>query len=338
MLVARGRGSGRLKNGRSFHRGSDPSSDHRRLRASSPSLGRPNVRKSTLVNALVGIKVTIGQPQGADHARDHPRHCDRWGDAQLIFVDTPGISPRVRRLDRAMWAMAWSGAHDADIVALMVAPSAARTMKPRRSGQGSRICGATKILIVNKGRSRCQAGPARSRPCEAMNAWRRRGFMISAQMRRRRRRAEGGEVRRNTWIIESRFRTALCGRSGGEITREKNLSAAAPGLPISGSTVRDRWCGRSCVTARCVYRADHLCRRARASARLRWASDSHQGDRAAGAQGNRDLIESRFMYPVRRCARDGPMNPSDYREWGWNSRGIDARHSGRERRSRAWNP
>ena len=42
------------------------------------------------------------------------------GDAQLIFVDTPGIFAPRRRLDRAMVATAWSGAHDADIVALMI--------------------------------------------------------------------------------------------------------------------------------------------------------------------------------------------------------------------------
>jgi len=82
-------------------------------------IGAPNVGKSTLVNALVGAKVTIVTPK-VQTTRAIMRGIAIEGDAQLIFVDTPGIfSPR-RRLDRAMVATAWSGAHDADIVALMV--------------------------------------------------------------------------------------------------------------------------------------------------------------------------------------------------------------------------
>jgi len=59
------------------------------------------------------------------------------GDAQLIFVDTPGIfSPR-RRLDRAMVATAWSGAHDADVVALMV--DAKRGLDDETAGIAARL-------------------------------------------------------------------------------------------------------------------------------------------------------------------------------------------------------
>ena len=80
-------------------------------------IGAPNVGKSTLINALVGSKVSIVTPK-VQTTRTLVRGIATEGAAQLIFVDTPGIfSPR-RRLDRAMVATAWGSTHDADIVAL----------------------------------------------------------------------------------------------------------------------------------------------------------------------------------------------------------------------------
>src|SRR5580700_5752417 len=82
-------------------------------------VGAPNVGKSTLVNALVGSKVTIVSPK-VQTTRAVIRGIAIASSSQLIFVDTPGIFAPRRRLDRAMVAVAWSGAHDADIVALMI--------------------------------------------------------------------------------------------------------------------------------------------------------------------------------------------------------------------------
>ena len=116
---------------------------------SSPSIGAPNVGKSTLVNALVGAKVTIVSPK-VQTTRAIVRGIAIEGDAQLIFVDTPGIfSPR-RRLDRAMVATAWSGAHDADIVALMI--DAKRGLDDEAAAIAAKLADARapKILIVNK--------------------------------------------------------------------------------------------------------------------------------------------------------------------------------------------
>jgi len=82
-------------------------------------IGAPNVGKSTLVNALVGSKVTIVSPK-VQTTRTLVRGIAIAGKSQLVFVDTPGIFAPRRRLDRAMVTTAWTGAHDADIVALMI--------------------------------------------------------------------------------------------------------------------------------------------------------------------------------------------------------------------------
>lgn len=82
-------------------------------------LGAPNAGKSTLVNALVGSKVSIVSPK-VQTTRMAVRGVAIAGDAQIIFVDTPGIFKPRRRLDRAMVNAAWSGAGDADVVLLIV--------------------------------------------------------------------------------------------------------------------------------------------------------------------------------------------------------------------------
>ena len=82
-------------------------------------IGAPNVGKSTLVNALVGSKVTIVSRK-VQTTRALIRGIAIDGRSQIILVDTPGIfSPR-RRLDRAMVSTAWSGAHDADLVCMLI--------------------------------------------------------------------------------------------------------------------------------------------------------------------------------------------------------------------------
>jgi GTP-binding protein Era len=82
-------------------------------------IGAPNVGKSTLVNALVGSKVTIVSRK-VQTTRALIRGIVIEDNAQIILVDTPGIfSPR-RRLDRAMVSTAWSGAHDADLVCVLL--------------------------------------------------------------------------------------------------------------------------------------------------------------------------------------------------------------------------
>jgi GTP-binding protein Era len=82
-------------------------------------IGAPNVGKSTLINALVGAKVTIVSHK-VQTTRMPLRGIAIEGTAQLIFIDTPGIFAPRRRLDRAMVSTAWVGAHDADIVGVLI--------------------------------------------------------------------------------------------------------------------------------------------------------------------------------------------------------------------------
>ena len=82
-------------------------------------IGAPNVGKSTLVNALVGEKVTIVSRK-VQTTRALIRGIVIEGNAQIILVDTPGIFAPKRRLDRAMVITAWTGAHDADLVCVLL--------------------------------------------------------------------------------------------------------------------------------------------------------------------------------------------------------------------------
>jgi GTP-binding protein Era len=113
-------------------------------------IGAPNAGKSTLLNALVGAKVAIVSPK-PQTTRMRVLGIAIEGQSQLIYVDTPGIFQPRRRLDRAMVRAAWSGAGDADIVALLVDAS-----PERAGGDGREIIAKlseTKrpaMLILNK--------------------------------------------------------------------------------------------------------------------------------------------------------------------------------------------
>ena len=82
-------------------------------------IGAPNAGKSTLLNALVGEKVSI-VTRKAQTTRSTVRGVAIKGEAQIIFVDTPGLFAPKRRLDRAMVASAWGAAADADALALLI--------------------------------------------------------------------------------------------------------------------------------------------------------------------------------------------------------------------------
>ena len=82
-------------------------------------IGEPNAGKSTLLNRMVGAKVSIVTHK-VQTTRTRIRGVAMEGAAQIVFVDTPGLFRPRRRLDRAMVAAAWGGAADADVVVLLI--------------------------------------------------------------------------------------------------------------------------------------------------------------------------------------------------------------------------
>ena len=126
-------------------------------------IGAPNAGKSTLVNKLVGSKVSI-VTQKVQTTRFPVRGVAMAREAQIVLVDTPGIFKPKRRLDRAMVRSAWGGAEDADVVVHLVDAAGEigvteGTAKPgeKRSVEdahsiiaGLKAAGTTAILALNK--------------------------------------------------------------------------------------------------------------------------------------------------------------------------------------------
>lgn len=115
-------------------------------------IGEPNAGKSTLLNAMVGAKVSIVTHK-VQTTRTRIRGVAIEGDTQIVFIDTPGLFRPRRRLDRAMVAAAWGGAGDADIVVLMV--EAHRGITPGVEAILERLDttlpkGRTVVLAINK--------------------------------------------------------------------------------------------------------------------------------------------------------------------------------------------
>src|SRR6202048_2794832 len=112
-------------------------------------IGAPNGGKSTLINALVGDKVTIVSHK-AQTTRSPLRGIAIAGSAQLVFIDTPGIFAPRRRLDRAMVASAWAGVQDADIAACMLDAQHGLDEVTTNVLARLRQVERSKILVINK--------------------------------------------------------------------------------------------------------------------------------------------------------------------------------------------
>lgn len=112
-------------------------------------IGAPNVGKSTLVNALVGAKVTIVSRK-VQTTRALIRGIVIENNAQVILVDTPGIFLPKRRLDRAMVSTAWSGAHDADLVCVLLDAKTGIDEEAEAILAKAASVNHDKILVINK--------------------------------------------------------------------------------------------------------------------------------------------------------------------------------------------
>ncbi len=207
-------------------------------------IGAPNVGKSTLVNALVGGKVTIVSPK-VQTTRSLVRGIALEGRAQLVFVDTPGLFAPRRRLERAMVTTAWSGAKDADIAVLVV--DARRGLDAETGAILDRLAGlaAPKALALNK--IDLVAKPVLLDIARAANdrAAFAATFMISALN------GDGvadlkawlaGEVPAGPWLYpEDQMSDAPMRSLAAEITREKLFLRLHQELPYRSTVETDSW-------------------------------------------------------------------------------------------------
>ncbi|MEK9660857.1 MAG: GTPase Era, partial [Alphaproteobacteria bacterium] len=112
-------------------------------------LGAPNAGKSTLLNRLVGAKVSIVTHK-VQTTRSQIRGIAVFGETQIVFVDTPGIFAPKKRIERAMVDAAWSGAADADQLVLLVDGQRGIDPNVRRIVEGIAASDRKAILAINK--------------------------------------------------------------------------------------------------------------------------------------------------------------------------------------------
>ena len=112
-------------------------------------VGTPNAGKSTLLNLLVGSKISIVTPK-VQTTRTRITGICMAGQTQIVFLDTPGIFTPKRRLERAMVTAAWSGAHDADMVVVLIDANRGIDRDSQRIIDGLGEQNRTAILALNK--------------------------------------------------------------------------------------------------------------------------------------------------------------------------------------------
>jgi GTPase len=210
-------------------------------------IGAPNVGKSTLVNALVGSKVTIVSRK-VQTTRALIRGIVIEDNAQIILVDTPGIFSPKRRLDRAMVSTAWSGAHDADLVCVLldarsgIDDEADAILKKVENVDHDKILVLNKIDLVPREKLLALAKAANERLALA------RTFMISALS------GDGVDDLRHALANmvppgpflypEDQMSDAPMRQLAAEITREKIYRQLHQELPYQSTVETDSWTER----------------------------------------------------------------------------------------------
>ncbi|MCJ9703944.1 MULTISPECIES: GTPase Era [unclassified Bradyrhizobium] len=207
-------------------------------------IGAPNVGKSTLVNALVGAKVTIVSRK-VQTTRALIRGIVIENNAQIILVDTPGIFLPKRRLDRAMVSTAWSGAHDADLVCVLldakagIDEEAEAILTKVASVKHEKILVINKVDLVQREKLLALAQAANERMKFA------RTFMIAAIS------GDGVDDIRTTLsemvppgpflYPEDQMSDAPMRQLAAEITREKIYQKLHQELPYQSTVETDKW-------------------------------------------------------------------------------------------------
>ena len=207
-------------------------------------VGAPNVGKSTLLNRLVGAKVSIVSPK-VQTTRTRVLGICIEGPAQIIFIDTPGIFQPRRRLDRAMVAAAWIGTADADEVLLLVDASrgldrnTTAIVKKLKRAERTVILAINKIDLVNK--PDLLALAAELNEAGAFTDT----FMISAET------GDGvadlmallaGRVAAGRWLLPEDQISDMPGRlTAAEITREQLYLQLHKELPYAAAVETESW-------------------------------------------------------------------------------------------------
>lgn len=209
-------------------------------------IGEPNAGKSTLLNRMVGAKVSIVTHK-VQTTRARIRGIAIEGQSQVVFVDTPGLFRPRRRLDRAMVAAAWGGAADADIVVLLIEAHRGLTEGVRAilTDLAERAGGARVALAINK-IDRVKAESLLALAGEANRAFPfERTFMISAE------RGHGvddlrawlaAELPEGPWLYpEDQIADLPMRMIAAEITREKLTLRLHEEIPYQLTVETERW-------------------------------------------------------------------------------------------------
>lgn len=218
-------------------------------------IGEPNAGKSTLLNRMVGAKVAIVTHK-VQTTRARLRGVAIEGEAQIVFVDTPGLFAPRRRLDRAMVAAAWGGAADADVVVLLIEAQRGLTegVKAILETMRERIGGRPVALAINK-IDKVKAEALLGLAAEMNEAFGFvRTFMISAEKGRGvedLRHWLAGEVPEGPWLYPADQIADLPMRMiAAEITREKLTLRLHQELPYELTVETEAWEDRDDGSAR----------------------------------------------------------------------------------------
>jgi GTP-binding protein Era len=204
----------------------------------------PNAGKSTLLNALVGEKVSIVSPK-VQTTRSRVTGIAIEGASQIVFVDTPGIFAPKRRIEKAMVEAAWSGAADADLVVAVVDCRSARDPEVAALLDGVVRSGRKTVLALNKidlvAKERLLAAASDLGARYAFEAV----FMISAQT------GDGvgdlkahlaGALPEGPWLYPEDQLTDMPERlMAAEITREKLFLQLEQELPYAATVETEQW-------------------------------------------------------------------------------------------------
>ena len=207
-------------------------------------IGAPNAGKSTLLNALVGAKVSIVSRK-VQTTRALVRGISLEGDAQIIFVDTPGIFAPKRRLDRAMVTSAWGGAGDADVVALLVDSKKGIDDEVEAILERLKDAPRKKVLVLNK----IDLIPRENLLALAQELNTRcafaETFMVSAAKGdgvEKLREKLAGMMKPGPWLYpEDQVSDAPLRSLAAEITREKLFERLHDELPYEATVETDQW-------------------------------------------------------------------------------------------------